>query len=172
VRLTVEYYDTVRRYQQALDPSAHFLTAWLLDTQRMRQEGIVADYARRPNGLLNDVLEVILTNAGESLVFGRFDQVSADIAAVNAVLNAYDQGWTDPQNADEHAMEIAELVRSLESSSDLAGLSSVQGLEVQRIWIEGDQARAWVTTGDPRLLELLAWRDAGGVWQLLEASYR
>jgi len=34
LRLTVQFYDTARRYQQALDPSAHFLTAWLLITSK------------------------------------------------------------------------------------------------------------------------------------------
>jgi hypothetical protein len=36
VRLTVLFYDTVRRYQMALDMSVYFLTAWLPDNCQMR----------------------------------------------------------------------------------------------------------------------------------------
>ena len=42
VRFTITNYDTLRRYQQLLDPSAYFRTAWLLDNKTMR-----AGYCRR-----------------------------------------------------------------------------------------------------------------------------
>ncbi len=37
VNLTVDFYDTMRRYQQLLDPSAYFRTAWLMDNKTMRE---------------------------------------------------------------------------------------------------------------------------------------
>ena len=40
VRYSVAFYNAVRRYQELLDPSAHFLTAWLPDNTRMRELGI------------------------------------------------------------------------------------------------------------------------------------
>ncbi len=43
LQVTVEFFDTVRRYQAALDPSAYFLYAWLPDGSVMRQRAIVAD---------------------------------------------------------------------------------------------------------------------------------
>ncbi|RPI83307.1 MAG: hypothetical protein EHM41_16230, partial [Chloroflexi bacterium] len=45
---TVSFYDTVRRYQMLLDPSAYFTTAWLMDGPSMRERGIVADFVRSP----------------------------------------------------------------------------------------------------------------------------
>ena len=37
VRLSIEYYDAIRRYQQYYDPSAYFLTAWLPEASQMRR---------------------------------------------------------------------------------------------------------------------------------------
>jgi len=67
VRLTVAFYDTVRRYQLALDPSAHFLTAWLPDGPEMRRQGIVADYLRHPNSADYQRIESLVVSADGSL---------------------------------------------------------------------------------------------------------
>lgn len=60
LELTTAYFDTVRRYQSLLDPSAYFLTAWLPDGTVMREEGIVADFTRRPRGWQNWLVEKML----------------------------------------------------------------------------------------------------------------
>jgi hypothetical protein len=67
VRLSVTFYDTMRRYQLALDPSAHFLAAWLPDVAQMRKDGLVADFLRHPTALENVALEAMLVEADSAL---------------------------------------------------------------------------------------------------------
>ncbi len=94
VRLTVEFYDTVRRYQQALDPNAYFLSAWLLDIDSMQAENITADYLRHPRSTTNLALELLLANAEAALTRGEFAAAQAGIDAVNAVLQEIENGAT------------------------------------------------------------------------------
>jgi hypothetical protein len=89
VRLTVEFYDSVRRYQQLLDPSAYFLTAWLGDRSEMQERGIVADYVRHPSAAQNITLEELLVEAHQQLVTGNYkaaEQVLEDVGAKLDVL--------------------------------------------------------------------------------------
>ena len=92
VSLTVLYYDTVRRYQQLLDPSAYFLTAWLPDAVKMRQKGIVADYLRHPSTPENIALETLLVSADNSLLSGDYARTEQTLAAVNAMLDIFSGG--------------------------------------------------------------------------------
>ncbi len=87
VRLTVEFYDTVRRYQQLLDPSAYFLYAWLPDGQEMRERGIVADYVRRPSAPENVEIEVLLVEADSVLRQGDYGRVQELLEKVQRRLN-------------------------------------------------------------------------------------
>jgi hypothetical protein len=94
--LTVQLYDTIRRYQQALDPSAYFLTAWLLNGPEMRQRGIVADYLRHPDETENQYLETMLVSAGDFLVAGQYSEAQRILIAVNSALDTIDGGSADP----------------------------------------------------------------------------
>jgi hypothetical protein len=96
VRLTVDLYDTVRRYQQALDPSAYFLTAWLLNGQEMRQRQIVADYLRHPSTEENRRLETKLVQAGEYWRQGRYPEAFRLLAEVNRRLSIFERQETSP----------------------------------------------------------------------------
>jgi hypothetical protein len=88
VRLTAELYDTIRDYQRALDPSAYFLTAWLPDSQEMRQRQIVADFLRHPSAPQNLALETLLVEAGQALRQGEHNQARRLIATVQARLES------------------------------------------------------------------------------------
>jgi hypothetical protein len=88
VALTVAYYDTVRRYQQADDPSAYFLTAWIPDIEHAVQNDIVADYNRHPDQPSNIALETMLVEVDRALEAADFETVRSTLAAVNAVLDA------------------------------------------------------------------------------------
>lgn len=88
VRLTVLFYDTLRRYQQVLDPSAYFLTAWLPDTLEIRQKGITADYLRHPEQAANLALELALVEANRLLLEGKFSETQALLDRINASLSA------------------------------------------------------------------------------------
>jgi hypothetical protein len=87
VRLSVQFYDTVRRYQQMFDPSAYFQTAWLADASVMRQKAITADYLRRPNGILNQSLENLLVEADVALRSGDYPDTAQRLQALNAILD-------------------------------------------------------------------------------------
>ena len=63
LKTTVRYYDVVRRYQAAYDPTAHFLSAWLPHPNQVRELGNPADLTRRPEEEINVTLEVMLVAA-------------------------------------------------------------------------------------------------------------
>ena len=88
LRLTVLFYNTVRRYQQVYDPSAYFATAWLLDGAQMRQRGIVADYLRRPRALENLLFEAILIQAEQKLSAGEYAPAENLLNTINLALDS------------------------------------------------------------------------------------
>ena len=87
LRLTVRYYDTVRRYQQELDPSAYFMTAWQPDGAGMRQKGIVADLLRHPDGWKNRQIESLLMRADEELRLGNYIQAEKMLNWINWLMD-------------------------------------------------------------------------------------
>lgn len=87
VRLTVLFFDTLRRYQQALDPSAYFLTAWLPDTIETRRQGIIADYLRRPEQAANLALELSLVETYRLLLDEKYPETQALLDGINASLD-------------------------------------------------------------------------------------
>lgn len=96
IRLTVEFFDTMRRYQHVLDPSAYFLTAWLPNGPLMREKSIVADLVRRRSEVENLALETLLVAANEALRASDLGATEDAIAAVNAVLDSIEAGNTAP----------------------------------------------------------------------------
>jgi hypothetical protein len=87
LRLTVQFFDTVRRYQKALDPSAYFLTAWLPDGSVMRQRGIVADFLRRPRQLDNRLIEPLFVYAWRELASGHYAPTEWTLRLANLILD-------------------------------------------------------------------------------------
>jgi len=88
VRMTVRFYDTVRHYQQALDTSAYYLTAWLPDSEQMRERAIVADYQRSPVAPENIAIETLLVAADERLRAGDYLRAGQLLDIVDAALKA------------------------------------------------------------------------------------
>jgi len=88
VMLTVQFYDTVRRYQQTLDPSAYFQTAWLPDAAQMRDKGITADYVRHPQAPVNIYFETLLVEADASLRAGDYESTANTLKTVNLMLDS------------------------------------------------------------------------------------
>ncbi len=152
MRLTVQFFDTVRRYQQVLDPSAFFQTAWLLDTPTMRQRGIVADYVRHPAADENLALETLLATAYTSLSQAQYAAVDQVLAAVNAVLDAIQRSAQQPFDVNEQAANFYTIVQAV----------SQAGYQAQKVTVEGDTARVRATAESARLVELtLVHGDAG-----------
>jgi len=97
VRLTVAFYDSVRRYQEQMDPSAYFLTAWLMDLKEMQKRGIVADYLRRPMATVNLVMEELLVDANQYLVSGEYVAAEQALEILAKALDVQEDG-TSPQD--------------------------------------------------------------------------
>jgi hypothetical protein len=164
VRLTVRLYDTVRRYQQALDPSAYFLTAWLLSGPEMRSRDVVADYLRHPNSKENQALEALFVAAGDALKAGRYPEAQRLLAAAERTLDALEAGVSQPFSADPLAEELLRLAQR----------AAADGFELQRVVIEDGMARVWATAqsadpGGPKLVVLNGLK-IGGDW-VLQRSY-
>jgi hypothetical protein len=134
VRLSVQYYDLVRRYQQALDPSAYFMTAWLPDGQQMRQRGIVADYLRHPVTAENLALEALLLAADSDLRSGNYPQAEGYLAAVELVLES---GFPVAGQANLLAADTIAITKLLVD----------RGYQVQRVTIQDGKARVWASPG-------------------------
>lgn len=93
--LTVEYYETVRRYQQLFDPSAHFMTGWLPTPEALLSYNLTADLTRRPDELRNRVLEIMLGAADQALRRRDYGGVRALLSSINRSLDAGGQ-FADP----------------------------------------------------------------------------
>lgn len=154
-RLTVEFYDTARRYQKVFDPSAYFLTAWLPNAPAMRQYDIVADLLRHPSGVENIALETLLVSADEHLDEGNYPAADQAIAAVNAVLDAVEDGESEPFTANPMASQYFGVVKFLFET----------GYDTQRVWAQDDQNFADVVGKDGVLLTLQLTESAEH-WQL------
>jgi hypothetical protein len=87
LQLTVTFFDTARHYQELLDPSAYFLTAWLPDARVMRQRGIVADYLRRPEGWKNKLLEPLLIRSQKELFSGDYKNTGLTLQLTNRLMD-------------------------------------------------------------------------------------
>ncbi|MFH2038431.1 MAG: hypothetical protein ABIJ65_03250 [Chloroflexota bacterium] len=89
LKITVEFYDSLRLYQETLDPSAYFLTAWFPDGDTMQQEGIVADFLRGPNRMDNHFFEFLLRTASHNVSAGDQKQAEMILEWVNFLLSLY-----------------------------------------------------------------------------------
>jgi hypothetical protein len=153
LRLTVALFDTLRRYQQALDPSAHFLTAWLPDGRAARERGLVADFLRHPQAPANITLEAMLDAAGSALLAGDYPAAAGLLDAANAALNAGDPGLV-PLAAD-----YAHVVQAL----------LAEGYEAQDIVIEAQTAYVSAIRDWPQLEALTLLQVAGG-WEVMASQ--
>ncbi|MGW8224760.1 MAG: hypothetical protein ACWGOY_03465 [Anaerolineales bacterium] len=84
---SVNYYDTVRRYQIMLDPSAYFLTAWLPAGEEMRERGIVADYLRWPEDQRNLEIVELLVDVDQQIRAGNYLQAEKALWLANQKLD-------------------------------------------------------------------------------------
>ena len=137
IRLTVTFFDTVRRYQERLDPSAYFMTAWLLGINEMRENGIVADYVRHPSTPENIALEALLVEADASLRAGDYAAAELALEAVNAVLDAYDAGNTAAFYAHPLASDYLALVEASLEAGHVPEKIQVDG-EISTVWARGE----------------------------------
>ncbi len=143
VRLTVNFFDTVRRYEQALDTSAYFLTAWLPGINDLTDRGIVADYVRHPSAAENLALETLMVEADAAIRAGDYAEGDRTLIAVNAVLSAYAAGDPAPFYADPLAADYFAIVET----------ALAAGIIPQKVVVDGETATVW---GREEGVELIA----------------
>ena len=151
--MTIEYYDTVRRYQQHLDPGAYFRSAWLPDVTVAQRRGVVADFLRHPRAPANVTLEVMLVAAHDSLRAGDYERAEQLLGAINAVLAA-NLHFAEPLAARYRAVVAA---------------VTTAGYEVQRVWLDADGATALVYLPDRSRQYLDLSRTPAG-WLILDRT--
>ena len=153
VQESVAYFTAMRRYQELLDPSAYFLTAWLLDNSEMRKKGIVADYLRHPSTPENLALETMLMAANQDWLNNNYPAEEQMLATVNAILDGIERKSQNPFDVDLLAQDYKSIVQVLLDA----------GYQPQRIYVNGDTAQAWITAAGPLLKDLNLSR-MGGRW--------
>jgi hypothetical protein len=156
VRLTVEFFETMRRYQQILDPSAYFLTAWLPDGPLMREYGIVADLVRSPSEIENLALETLLVAADAATDRGEYAVTIEALEAVNAALDAIEAGESAPFEVHPLAQAYYEIASHLLE----------RGYQVQQIEVNGETAQVMANQGWPELT-LFEFSLTSGDWVLV-----
>lgn len=160
VRYSVFFYNAVRRYQELMDPSAHFLTAWLPDNDRMRKLGITADYLRHPAELENIALETMLVEADFYLDNGEIGPGAEMLAAVYTVLDGIEAGSARPFELDSTAADYYAVAAALQNA----------GMDPFRISLKDGQARAWVTASGPEAVKIDLIATLGGWSFITEAG--
>ena len=156
VRLTVTFYDTMRQYQQLLDPSAYFRTAWLLDNKTMRERGIVADYLRHPHTPANLALETLFITAHHQMTSQDYTSASQTLDVIASVLDAIEHGTTDPFSVSPLAADYLSISDRLKK----------QDYEVQSLSLNGDTALTEVTDPTGPGLIPLTLQQIGGQWSI------
>lgn len=150
VRLTLYLFDTIRRYQQAYDPEAFFLSGWLPDAAEGARRGMVADFLRHPRTARHIALETMLIAAREALQAGAFNQAEALLDSVNQVLE-------EGVFASPPAVNYLAVVLALQAS----------GYEAQRVELEGSMARVWAISDGLVLTERTLQCTPAG-WAMLD----
>jgi hypothetical protein len=89
LKLTIKLYDSLRLYQQKLNPSTYFATAWLPDGAAMREKGITADFLRSNNGLEDKLVEYLLRTSSRLISENETKYAEWMITFVNVLLAFY-----------------------------------------------------------------------------------
>lgn len=92
VRLTVETYDMIRRYQRLLIPSAHFQSAWWPPVNQVIDEEIVGDYALREKAPLNVVIENLFLEIHSRFDARAYQRIEENLNRIDQYLNAVEAG--------------------------------------------------------------------------------
>ena len=155
VPLSILYFDTLRRYQKLLDPSAYFLDMWVVPFEMIEDNQNIPDALRHPSGLENLALETMLIDADRALADLDYLQAGELLGAVNQVLDRIEQGEIDPLSANTYSETYLKIVTMLTRN----------GYEPQEIRLDQlkNSAQVWVTNSGLSLLSFdLIFSE--GIW--------
>jgi len=152
VKQLVRYYDAVRQYQLVLDPSSHFLAAWLPDCEYMRQRNITEDFVRRLDKPENLALEAMLVYTNQRLLSGDYSEVDRTLTAVNAVLKAFPEQGIEAFKNSPLTLDYYDLI--------IAAMSA--GYRPEKIELNStNTATVWVPSSSLNLREITLTRNKG-----------
>lgn len=151
---TVHYYNTVRRYQQVLDPSAYFRQLWMPNANEMRKRNITADYLRHPDSPENQALETLLVATDQALRSGDYASAEHSLSAVDAVLDK--GGGSTAFAVDATAADALEVSRVMDRC----------GIEPQQIMFNSDDAGQAIGISAWPQEEAVPFSQSGGSWRL------
>ncbi len=86
VQLTINAYETLRRYETVAIPSAHFRTAWWPDVRTMREKNLVGDYANREKAPFNLIMEQSLIQVHIAIAAGKYEAAEEKLDVMNHFL--------------------------------------------------------------------------------------
>lgn len=151
LRLSLQFYDVIRRYQSVYDPTAYYLETWLPDPLQAERVGATADFSRKPESPVNIALEALLHSAGTALQNGDYDKTRALLESVTRVLNN-NGAFLDPLSL---------------SYLNLVLTSRDMGYQLQQIELDGTRATIRGTLPeDPTLVQFTLELDEGRQWIL------
>ncbi|GAB4472895.1 MAG: hypothetical protein Kow00124_11330 [Anaerolineae bacterium] len=145
LRLTLELYELLRRYQYTYAPFQ-----MLLPTAAEAAAGDrVGEFLREPTNDINYTIETMMLNAQTALRDGRYAEAEELIGQI------------------DHALTTGDFsVEPTVSYLQIANLFAAQGYEPLQIVLDGEQAYVLATRDRPRQESFLVYRDAGGRWQI------
>ena len=146
---TVRYYNVMRHYQVAHDPTAYYLEAWLPFPGSAQSLGITADFLRHPEQPVNVALETMLVATDRALRAGDFHLATVLLDSVEQVLVS--GRFVDPLS--RHYLQLVQQAEKL-------------GYEVQAIELTGRSATLLVTPLGSSDLRQLRFDLDGGDWVL------
>jgi hypothetical protein len=129
LRLTIDFYDTLRRYQREWDPSAYFREAWLPPLEEAERLGVTADFLRHPSTLVNVTLEAMFSAAETYIEEGDYQEAEKLLSVTGMVLDAGGDLSFEPL-----AARYLAIVQAIDAA----------GYEVQRIKLDLDSSLASV----------------------------
>ncbi|MDJ0752946.1 MAG: hypothetical protein QNJ45_05470 [Ardenticatenaceae bacterium] len=151
---TLHFYNVMRDYQLAYDPTAHFEQAWLPSPRQLLERDLTAELSRKPGEVTNIALEIMLTEADNALQANNFQKSELLINTVERVI-INDGLFVDP---------LAQSYR------DIVATSLDWGFEPHRITIEGNTATVLVTNPFSAQLFPIDFFQNGPIWVLVQET--
>ncbi|MCB8968055.1 MAG: hypothetical protein H6660_14290 [Ardenticatenaceae bacterium] len=153
LQTTVRYYDVMRDYQLAYDPTAHFLTAWLPYPDDVQELGNPADLTRHPQTELNITLETMLLSVDTALRDGDYERANVLLDSVERVLEQNGR-FVDPLAVSYHDI-VLKMIKT--------------GFTPQQITLNGETAVVLVTSTRNNNLIKLNLLLRGQEWIILSS---
>ncbi|MCA9973640.1 MAG: hypothetical protein KC425_25680 [Anaerolineales bacterium] len=151
LQTTLRYFNVMRDYQLAYDPTAYFLTAWLPYPDDVLAQGNPADLTRHPQAELNITVETMFQSADTALRAADYNRANVLLDSIVRVLE-YDGAFRDPL-----AISYRDIVRTVLN----------RGYEPQQVTIQGETAVVQATPFQSTRLVKLNLALRGQDWALL-----